>query len=128
MLRHQAVRFAVVGVVATLTHLGILTAGVEWWGWSPLPASTLGFLAAVADSYWLNRVWTFDSNQPHRETLWRFFVVALFGLGLNTGMMMLLVQYLHWWYLWGQLATLMVVPLSNYLLNRHWTFKQRKDY
>lgn len=125
MLQFQVVRFAVVGVVATLTHLGVLVIGVEGFGLSPLLASTLGFLAAVADSYWLNRIWTFVSAQPHRQTLWRFLIVALFGLGLNSAMMILLVQNLNWWYLWAQLLTLLVVPVSNYLLNKHWTFKHR---
>jgi putative flippase GtrA len=126
MIRYQVFRFAVVGVVATVTHIAVLIAGVEWLGLHPVFASTLGFIAAVADSYLLNRSWTFKSDAAHGETLWKFVVVSLIGLGLNTAMMTTLVGYFHWWYLWAQLATLLVVPASNYLLNRHWTFKDSK--
>ncbi|MBA4381361.1 MAG: GtrA family protein [Sideroxydans sp.] len=124
MIQYQVVRFAVVGVVATVTHVAVLVVGVEWLGLHPVVASTLGFLAAVTDSYLLNRSWTFKSDVAHSQTLWRFVVVSLFGLGLNTVMMTSLVGYFHWWYLWAQVATLLIVPVSNYLLNRHWTFKQ----
>lgn len=125
-MKQQAIRFAVVGVVATLTHIGILTLGVERFGMNPVLASTLGFIAAVAASYVLNRRWTFKSTESHGKTLWRFVVVSLFGLALNTAMMVVLVQHFHWWYLWAQLGVLLVVPLSNFLLNRYWTFNTRQ--
>jgi putative flippase GtrA len=126
VLKRQIARFAVVGVIATLTHLGFLVLGVEWLGMNPVIASVLGFIAAVIISYILNHRWTFESDHAHSSTLWRYVVVSLFGLALNTVMMTTLVQYFHWWYFWAQLSVLLVVPLSNFLLNRYWTFNTRR--
>lgn len=126
MLKRQVFRFGVVGVIATLTHLGVLVLCVEVFDMDAVIASTLGFVAAVADSYFLNYHWTFESGHGHRHTFWRYAVVTLIGLALNTSIMTMLVNLLHWWYLWAQLAVLLVVPLSNFLLNRYWTFNIRK--
>lgn len=122
MLNHQGIRFGLVGLIATGTHMGVLVLCVEWLGWAPLPSSILGFIAAVLDSYFLNYYWTFKTCHGHSRTFLRYLAVTLIGLALNTAIMSALLNLLHWWYLWAQLAVLLVVPLSNYLLNRYWTF------
>jgi putative flippase GtrA len=128
VLKLQLARFAVVGIINTLTHLGVLILAVEWLHIYPVIASILGFAAAVSISYILNHRWTFESSQEHSVTLWRFIVVSLFGLALNTVLMLLLLQYFHWWYFWAQLGVLLVVPLSNFILNRYWTFNVRQGF
>jgi len=124
--RHSGsfLRYGVVGGLGTLLHLGLLALAVERWAWSPLAATSLGFCAALAVSYGLNRRWTFESQRAHAQGAWRYAAVSVLGLGVNAGLMTLLVQWLGFWYFGAQLAVIFVVPLLNYVLNRYWTFSE----
>ena len=123
MLVRQFSRYLIVGGLGTATHLAILALCVEWLGQSAIVGAIAGFLGALSVSYVLNHRWAFESRLAHKSSLWRYVVVSLSGLGLNTAMMMALVNYLHWWYFTAQLSVIIIVPLSNFVLNRYWTFK-----
>jgi putative flippase GtrA len=122
MLTRQIVRYLMVGGLGTVTHLAILAFCVEVLGWSAIAGTIAGFLGALSVSYWLNHRWVFESNSPHANSLWRYVVVSLSGLVLNSGMMSALVHYLHWWYFTAQLSVIFIVPITNFILNRYWTF------
>ena len=73
----------------------------------------------------LNRRITFRSNRRHREAAPRFMIVAALGLSLNTLFMYLHVALLGVNYLIGQVISTGIVLMSNFLANRHWTFRTR---
>lgn len=81
-----------------------------------------GFLVSLALSYVLNRHWTFRTGRPGLHSAWRYALVCLGGLCVNTGLMVALVQALQWRYWVAQLSIIFIVPLSNFLLSRHWAF------
>lgn len=119
-------RFALVGLLATLTHLGTLAFGVEMLHGPVLAASTAGFVLAVMVSYVLNCHWTFEAARGHIRHLPKYVLVCITGFMLNTILILVTVELMHWWYIYGQLAALAVVPVCNFLLNRHWVFGGRK--
>jgi len=119
-------RFALVGILATLTHLGTLTFLVEVLHCHVLPASTTGFALAVIVSYILNSHWTFKTFRSHRRHLPRYVLVCIIGFMVNTAVILITVVLLHWWYVVGQLAALAIVPFSNFILNRYWVFNSGK--
>lgn len=123
MLARQFTRYLAVGGLGTATHLAILAIAVELFKQSPIVGAIAGFIGALSISYILNHQWAFESQRAHTNSLWRYVVVSLGGLALNTGMMMTLVHYFHWWYFTAQLSVIMIVPISNFLLNRYWTFE-----
>ena len=122
MLARQFIRYLLVGGLGTVAHLLILSICVEWLGQSATFGSVLGFIAALCASYALNHRWVFESHHAHLSSMWRYLLISLIGLMLNTGMMVLLVHYLQWWYFKAQLSIIWVVPICNFLLNRFWTF------
>jgi len=122
----QFIRFGLVGMVSTFTHIGTLAFLVELFSFPPIPASTLGFILAVTISYILNHRFTFKAQESHSIYFPRYSMVCIVGLFLNTGIMFLTVQVLEWWYLIGQICTLTIVPISNFTLNRFWTFSQER--
>jgi putative flippase GtrA len=81
-----------------------------------------GFIGALLVSYILNYRWSFDSSRPHVSSLWRYALVSVSGLVLNTTMVSAIVNYLQWWYLTAQLSVIWIVPISNFILNRYWAF------
>lgn len=123
----QFIRFGLVGVVSTLTHIGTLVLLVELIKFTPILASTIGFILAVIVSYFLNYRFTFRAQGAHTNYFPKYVLVCIIGFILNTGIMYLTIEILNWWYVAGQICTLMVVPISNFTLNRFWAFKSIKS-
>ncbi len=122
-LINQLIRFGLVGLLSTITHMGTLIILVEIFKFLPLVASTIGFILAVIISYILNYSFTFDATGKHAIIFPRYCTVCIVGLMLNTGIMYLTVEILGIWYVIGQVCTLLVVPVSNFTLNKLWAFK-----
>jgi putative flippase GtrA len=122
MLAAQIIRYALAGGLGTAAHLGVLVLTVERLGAGVVTGSVAGFCAALAVSYLINRTWTFRDGRRQGGRFWRYALVCLGGLAINTGLMLALVEGLHWPYLLAQLSVIFIVPISNFLLSRHWAF------
>lgn len=122
MFDRQTTRYVIVGGVGTATHLALLALSVELLGINPLYGAVVGFAGALCVSYILNHYWTFQSRRARLSSLWRYFTVSCSGLALNTALMYLLISHLYWGYFTAQLSAIAIIPVSNYLLNRYWTF------
>ncbi len=123
MLRGQFLRFLGVGGTATALMYLLLIVQVDGLGWPATPSSALAYGLSAGFNYWANYHWTFASRQAHGTAVQRFIAVAAAGLGLNTAIMYLLVNFLGWHYLFSQLLATAVVLLWNFLANRRWTFQ-----
>ncbi|ANE45512.1 hypothetical protein SY83_03370 [Paenibacillus swuensis] len=126
LLRSSVVKYAVVGVLGTTLHFGLLLALVEWAGMHPVAGSVTGFIAVLIVSYLLNRHWTFgelNNGEARRGVFIRYGIVSGFGLLLNTVIMTATVSWLHLPYLIGQILVTLIIPIHNYLFNRYWTFQ-----
>ena len=117
-----AAKYAIVGVLGTLTHLGLLYVSVEFLHFTPLPSSSTAFIWVVLQSYWLNRNWTFQSDKKHAITLLRYIIVSVVGFLTNLLIMFVMISVLELWYMFAQLVTILVIPATNFLLNKYWTF------
>jgi putative flippase GtrA len=113
--------FTLVGAIGTLVHYSILYALVEGLRFNPVWASGWGALAGLVINYVLNYSLTFKSQQSHVQTLPKFALIALLGLGLNLALMALLTPHLY--YLYAQVVTTGVVLIWNFFANSLWTFK-----
>jgi putative flippase GtrA len=122
-LPRQITVFALVGVVATLLHYGVLIALVELAHQPPVMAALSGYVVGGVVSYGLNRRHTFASDRPHEEAGWRFALVAFIGFCLTYVFMEVFVTRLGAPYLPAQMATTGVVFFWSFLANRLWTFR-----
>jgi putative flippase GtrA len=120
-------KYATVGAIATLIYMGMLVALVEVFGLDPVWSSVISFIFILIGSYFANQNWTFRSGRGHLYSLPRYIAVSLSGLSLNTGIMYVTVNILGWWYIFGQVVAIFVVPLSNFLLNFYWSFREDQD-
>lgn len=121
MLR-QAVKFGVSGVCATATHLMVLVLLVQYLGVDPVFATPPAFLVAFAVSYTLNYLWTFRSSGRHLQTLPRYFLVAVSGMGLNAALMFLCTKIMEFSYLTGFIVGVLIVPWITFLGARMMVF------
>jgi len=86
-------------------------------------ANALGFCCAVVLNFLLNRWWTFSSHAPDvQNQMFRFVMVALVGLGLNTLIVFLLNKRQLNFYLSKAIA-IIIVFFWNYAANSYFTFR-----
>lgn len=121
--KSQFLRYAIVGLIGTGLHTSILVLLVENFSLNPLFSTSTGFIASFIVSYCLNYKWTFRSQLGHFGVLIRYFAVSISGLVLNLLIMFTIVNILKSWYIIGQIISIIVIPISNYLLNSRWSFK-----
>jgi len=118
----QFAKFFVVGCIATGLQFAVMIALVQLLSVDPVVSSSIGFGLSAVANYSLNRVFTFASSKPHRETIPRFTAVAGTGLLVNALAMLMLVNGFRIAYPIAQVLASGTVLVWNFLLNRYWTF------
>lgn len=126
-LQGQIMRFGLVGITATATHIIAILIMVEWSNIEPLTANFFAFSMALLISFTGNYHWTFNASDPYTESFPRFFTIALFGMGLNQTIMFIAVSMLNMDYRLGLVAVIMVVPAISFMANRKWAFQSIKN-
>jgi putative flippase GtrA len=117
------IRFAIVGGLASIVYLGLfaamVTAGVHY-----LIAGTIGYLAAIATNFTVNREWTFG----HGVRAIHVQAISFLGVQLTIGAMNLTL--LHALVVWGvepiilaQLLTCAALFPINFLASQRWGFR-----
>jgi len=127
-LVQQVPRFAVVGGLATLTHVTIALAARKLAGLTPLEANLVGYLAAVGVSYLGNARFTFRRAILHGPQFVRFVMVSLAGLALTQGLTWLLVERLGWPFWAGLGVVAVAVPALSFVLQRIWAFRRSPEH
>ena len=86
------VKFGLVGVLNTLINW-IIFALLNFIGVYYIVANVIAYVIATANSYIWNSKWVFKYNgENKKETTAKFVILNLIGLGLNTGILYLLVD------------------------------------
>lgn len=119
--RHSVFRFLLIGGLAFLIDAGLLWALHQLLLWPLWLASGVAFLIGFVFSYTLQRAFSFGSDVPHGQGLFRYMVV----LGFNTLATMLIVQLLGstplgW--VGAKVTATVVTTIWNYFLYRWWVF------
>ena len=120
-------KFASVGVIATGVHA--LVYAVAGGLLKPVLANLIAFLIAFLFSYTGHFLWTFRAQTQGREMheafayQFRFLVVALSGLLLNSVAVWLVTERLQIDYLYAVVPMVFIVPLLNFALAKVWAFR-----
>ncbi|GMV45883.1 MAG: hypothetical protein AMXMBFR66_12810 [Pseudomonadota bacterium] len=114
-------RYALVGVVATASHYGLLVAWVELGHGAAWAGSGAGALLGAQVAYALNRQYTFAHRGAVAVSWPRFQLVALLGALLGMAIVGGVVR-LGGHYLVGQVLATGAVLLLGFAINRRWTF------
>ena len=123
----MAMRFALVGGVATGVHAAILALGVERFAVSPPIATIFGFLGAVGVSYVGHYYLTFQSSEPHGRALPVFAGTACGGALLNWLIFVVVTQHFEANYWIAFAIVLITVPLVVFVVSKAIAFQPRKS-
>ncbi|MDR2465920.1 MAG: GtrA family protein [Prevotellaceae bacterium] len=84
-------KFALVGCSGLAVDFGVTFLCKEILRVNKYVANSLGFACAASSNYFLNRWWTFNSNDPDMTRQYAyFFAIALAGLAINNFLVWLL--------------------------------------
>ncbi len=116
-------KFSVVGTSGYLINLGVYVGLLKGAGLHYLPSAACSFVVAVSNNYFWNRHWTF---RAHRGPVYyqglRFLAVSLAALGLNLGLLRMLVA-LGAGKIVGQAVAIVLVTPFSFTLNKLWSFR-----
>lgn len=119
----QFVKFGIVGVSNTLITFAVYTLLLKGFGVWYLAASAIGFVVGAVNGFLWNRRWTFRGHVGDALTPVRWGIVQACGLGLNLGLLYLLVHDAGLDKLLGQAFATVVVTVLTFIANRAWTFR-----
>jgi putative flippase GtrA len=116
-------KFGIVGFSGVFVDFGFTYAGKEWARIQKYLANAIGFTLAASSNYFLNRWWTFHSNNPDIGMEYsRFLFISIIGLGINTLVIWLLVSRYNRNFYFSKLLAIAVVTVWNFILNLVFTF------
>lgn len=117
------VKFGIVGFSGVLVDFGFTYMSKEWLKIQKYVANAIGFTIAASSNYFLNRWWTFHSQNPQiAEEYGRFLFISLIGLGINTLVLWLLVSRGRYNFYLAKLFAIAVVTIWNFIINLNYTF------
>lgn len=129
-------KFVSVGVLNTLIDFGILNFLSYIFAVHSGPQIALfnavSFSAAVVNSYFWNKFWTFRAGGEGVKDFFQFIFVSLIGVGLNTGIVYSLTTLVGAPEnvspaLWENIAKAIAIPANliwNFLGYKFWVFKK----
>ena len=138
--RTRFVRFAIVGAIGFVVDFSAFNLFRSGVGISPEVSSMLSFTVAVISNFIWNRYWTYPDSRSKRVVgqLIQFFIVNVAGLGIRTGVFVLINRPLVKFfedvpftlpleaYVFGEnlaLAIVVVIVMFwNFFINRFWTY------
>lgn len=121
----KAIRFTMIGLLSGVTFALTTAALVAGWGVDPVAASVVGYCVSVPTNFVGHRQFSFRSRGRWTAEAIRFLLVQLFNIALTIGTMRCVVQYFHAGYEWGMLATVIVVPVANFVFANLWVFRKQ---
>ena len=117
---NKLIKFCIVGMGNTLLTFLVfyllLTIGMNY-----LAANIIGYSVGVANSYYWNKSWVFETKSNYKHFL-RFIAVNILTLLINTGSLFIFVHSFGFNAIIAQIIATGIGMVVNFILNKIWTF------
>ena len=122
----QFLIYACVGVINTAVHFAVFILLLRVFGVPVLAASTVGYAAGVANSYFMNRLWTFAvTTRVNGVEFGKFVTVNLVAWVLNLAVLQYLTTVAGLGPEVSQVLAIGVSLVANFAGNKWWAFRSR---
>lgn len=123
VILERFLKFGAVGFSGLIIDFGLTWLVKEQLRWNKYVANSLGFAAAASSNYFLNRIWTFQNEDPEVLIQYsKFILVAVSGLIINNLIVYIINDRLHQTFYLSKAIAILVVMFWNFSLNYVWTF------
>jgi putative flippase GtrA len=107
-------KFGIVGVSGTAIDFGVTYALKEWAKLNKYLANSIGFTVAVSTNYFLNRIFTFESQGDMTFEYIKFVLIGIIGMGLNNLFIYLFEKRFGLNFYVAKIAATLIVMLWNF--------------
>lgn len=122
----QLIKYGLVGISNTLITAAVIWLMMKIAGCSDVLSNITGYAAGVLNSFVLNKQWTFKSAAGWAGSAIRFGLVFGICYLLQLGLLLYLNKTLTIDPYYNQLIAMVFYTLINFLMNKYYTFKERK--
>jgi Predicted membrane protein len=123
-LKHLS-RFSIIGVINTLIDFTVFTIFNSLFGVSYILSQGLGYSLGVANSFLLNKKWTFEDRKANKKSFYeflQFIVVNLISLIITMMAMNLLVKNCNLNVYISKIMVTIIAQITNFLGYKLWVF------
>ena len=123
ILISKFLKFGVVGCSGMIIDFGMTYLCKEILKLNKFLSNAIGFILAATSNYFLNRVWTFESQSEQIGTQYiQFMIVSTIGLCINSLVLYLLNEKLKWNFYLSKLFAIGITTIWNFFANLLFTF------
>ena len=116
-------KFIIVGFSGLIVDFSITFLLKEKFKVQKYLSNALGFTIAASTNYYLNRIWTFESDNPDIITEYSIFlIISVIGLGINSLVLWILVSKFKMKFYLAKLIAIIVTTCWNFIANLLYTF------
>lgn len=124
VLIYKFLKFCAVGFSGVFVDFGLTWLLKEKAKFNKYLASSLGFVTAATSNYFLNRFWTFHSQNNQIVTeYFSFFFISIMGLGIVNLLIYIANDRLKINFYVAKLLAIVVVTIWNFVMNYSFTFR-----
>ena len=117
-------KFIIVGFSGLFIDFGLTFICKERLCLNRYLSNSIGFLLAASSNYFLNRIWTFGSNNPEIIVEFSsFFFVSIIGLLINNSILWLIHNKMGINFYLAKFGAILVTTLWNFFANYYFTFQ-----
>ena len=123
MLIIKFIKFCIVGFSGLVIDFIITYISKEKLKIHKYISNSLGFVIAVCTNYYLNRIWTFESNSTQIfEEYTSFFIISIVGLITNNIFLYLFHEKLGKKFYTSKFIAILLTSFWNFFANYYYTF------
>ncbi len=122
----ELARFGIVGVAATLVHLGVAFFLSAYTEIPLILINLMAFMIAFAVSFLGHHHWTFQGKTSQKESFLKFLAVALSGLAASTALLFILIKLDISTDMIKLMISIVIIPIVTYLLSKFWAFRTKR--
>lgn len=125
LLISKFLKFGIVGCSGMIIDLGITYLCKEILRINKFISNGIGFILAATSNYFLNRIWTFNSQSEEIGVQYiQFMIVSTIGLAINSLSLYFFNEKLKWNFYLSKLVAIAITTIWNFFGNLLFTFAQ----
>lgn len=128
LLRSSFIKYAIVGCLGLVVDLGLFYLLHEVLDVNYLISNIVSSSLAVLHNFILNSFITFKVRDKLVQRFVSFYLVALIGMGVSSGILALMIDVLMLHSMFSKAVSVFIVAILQYFINKKWTFGEKKVF
>ena len=124
----QYPKFFIAGLICAIVNLSILYSLTELVGFHYLISAIIAAIISSSCNFVINKTWTFkeDFEEKFFEKYFKFSIVRFIAVTIGLGLLFLLTEYAHIYYIYSQIIAIALVGVISFLAYKVWVFEKYK--